>query len=73
VLCEAGKFLTIHLPRMRDHTVVHGKKAKEHDREPLWEKCLLQSYFTTKSRVDYFVVIEEGTKDVVGRFATNPA
>jgi hypothetical protein len=58
---------------MRDHTVVHGKKAKEHDREPLWEKCLLQSYFTTKSRVDYFVVIEEGTKDVVGRFATNPA
>lgn len=51
---------------------MHGKKAKEHDKEPLWEKCLLQSYFTTRSRVDYFVVIEEGTKDIVGQSITNP-
>jgi len=51
---------------------VHGKKAKEHDKEPLWEKCLLQSYFTTRSRVNYFVVIEKGTKDIVGQFITNP-
>jgi hypothetical protein len=48
---------------MRDHTVVHGRKAKEHNKTPLWEEYLLQSYFTTRSRVDYFVVTEEEAED----------
>ena len=59
LLCEPAHFLTIHLPRMRSHTAVHGKKAKEHDETPIWEECTLQSFFTTRSRVDYFVVGEE--------------
>jgi hypothetical protein len=72
LLCVAGEFSTIHFPCIWDHTVVYGKKAKEHDKEPLWEKCLLQSYFTTRSRVDYFVVIEEGAKDIVEQSITDP-
>ena len=63
LLCRAGEFLTSHFPRIRDHTVVYSKKAKEHDKTPLWEECLLQSYFTTWSQVDYFVVTEEETED----------
>jgi superfamily II DNA helicase RecQ len=63
LLCGAGEFLTSHFPRMRDHMVVHGKKAKEHDKTPLWEECLLQSYFTTRSRIDYFVVTKAGSED----------
>lgn len=57
---------------MRDHIVVHGKKAKEHEKEPLWEECFLQSYFTTRSRVNYFVVIEAGTKDAIGGSTIDP-
>ena len=41
LLCRQGEFLTSHFPRMRDHTVVHGKEAKEHDKTPLWEECFL--------------------------------
>lgn len=72
LLCKPGDFYTTHFPRMRDHTVVHGKKAKEHGKTPLWEECLLQSYFTTRSRVDYFVVTREGTEDESGRVLVNP-
>ena len=57
---------------MRDHTVVHGKKAKEHEQRPLWEECLLQSYFATRSRVDYFVVIEEGTEGAIAGLTIDP-
>jgi hypothetical protein len=57
---------------MRDHTVVHGKKAKEHDKTPLWEECLLRSYFTTRSRVDYFVVTKEGTEAESGGVLVDP-
>jgi hypothetical protein len=71
LLYMTGEFSTIHFPCMRDHTVMHGKKAKEHDKEPLWEICLLQSYFTMRSWVDYFIVIEEGTKDIVRPSITN--
>lgn len=51
LLCGAGEFLTSHFPRMREHTVVHGKKAKGHNKTPFWEECLLRSLFTTRSQV----------------------
>lgn len=38
---------------------VHSKKAKQHKVELLWGKRLLQTYFTTKNPIDYFVVVEE--------------
>ncbi|KAF7880786.1 uncharacterized protein EAF01_000538 [Botrytis porri] len=50
-------FLTTHLPRMRDHMVTHGRKASEHKATPLWQACLLQTYFTAPRYVDYFVVV----------------
>jgi ABC-type uncharacterized transport system permease subunit len=34
----------------------HKRKAKEHKTQPLWEECTLQSYFTAKGMIDYFVV-----------------
>lgn len=72
LLCRQGdEFLTTHLPRMRDHMVVHGKKAKEHAREPLWQECRLQTYFTTRSRVDYFVVIDDKEKGRVSKQASD--
>jgi Lhr-like helicase len=60
LLCST--FLTIHLPRMRRHMHVHGRKAKEHIATPLWQECRLQTYFTAGSRIDYFVVIDNKEK-----------
>lgn len=59
LLCKGLGFFTIHLPRMRDHMPLHNRKAKEHGAVLLWEECLLQTYFTGKGRIDYFVVIDD--------------
>lgn len=56
-LCHA--FLTIHLPRMRHHMSTHGRKANEHKATPLWQECLLQTYFTAGGCIDYFRVVED--------------
>jgi hypothetical protein len=45
---------------------VHGLRAKEHKLAPLWKECLLQTYFTAKGRIDYFVVVDEGAGRVPG-------
>jgi hypothetical protein len=43
---------------------VHGKKASEHsDSSPLWEECMLQTYFTSPGRIDYFVVVDNKTEE----------
>ncbi|KAM0081976.1 hypothetical protein ACKRZS_005853 [Fusarium odoratissimum] len=45
---------------MRDHTPAHGKKVSQHtSATPLWRACKLQTYFTAKGLIDYFVVGEE--------------
>ncbi|RKK86033.1 hypothetical protein BFJ68_g17171 [Fusarium oxysporum] len=45
---------------MHDHTPAHGKKASQHtSATPLWRACKLQTYFTAKGLIDYFVVGEE--------------
>jgi hypothetical protein len=43
---------------MHDHMPQHGRTASQHDRQqrPLWRACVLQTYFTAKRQIDYFVV-----------------
>jgi hypothetical protein len=43
---------------MQHHMFSHKRKAKEHESTPLWEECRLQTYFTAKGRIDYFVVVD---------------
>ncbi|KJZ69386.1 hypothetical protein HIM_11225 [Hirsutella minnesotensis 3608] len=51
-------FCTIRLAAMHDHMPRHGKKASQHGRGgmALWHPCRLQTYFTAKGLIDYFVV-----------------
>jgi superfamily II DNA helicase RecQ len=54
---ETCEYLTRRLSKMRDHMRVHGKKPSQHRVEaPLWRECKLQTYFTAKGLIDYFVV-----------------
>jgi hypothetical protein len=44
---------------MHDHMPAHGKRASQHTSiQPLWKTCKLQTYFTAKGLIDYFVVKE---------------
>jgi hypothetical protein len=53
-------YCTRRIETMQDHTPAHGKKASQHtSNAPLWSACKLQTYFTAKGRIDYFVVAEE--------------
>ena len=36
----------------------HNRKPKEHGTVLLWEKCLLQTYFTRKGQIEYFIVVD---------------
>ncbi|KAI7761667.1 hypothetical protein LZL87_014103 [Fusarium oxysporum] len=46
--------------KMHDHMPVHGRKASEHTNAmPLWRACKLQTYFTAKGLIDYFVFEED--------------
>src|SRR5271167_798417 len=42
---------------MQRHVARYKRKAKEHKASPLWEECMLQTYFTGKGCIDYFVVV----------------
>lgn len=64
-LCECDSkrcdFATRRLGTMHDHMPSHGRTASQHREEsPLWVACILQTYFTAKGRIDYFVVKGEG-------------
>lgn len=53
-------YCTRRIETMHDHAPAHGKKASQHTSDaPLWRACKLQTYFTAKGRIDYFVVAEE--------------
>ena len=50
-------YCTRRVEKMHDHMPAHGKKASQHREDaPLWKACKLQTYFTGKGRIDYFVV-----------------
>jgi hypothetical protein len=38
---------------------VHQVKATAHKKTALWKECKLQTYFTTKGLIDYFVVVDD--------------
>ena len=58
LLCEGDVFLTTYLPRMQHHVFSHKRKPKEHESTPLWKEFRLQTYFTAKGRIDYFVMTD---------------
>ncbi|KAK2924479.1 hypothetical protein FoTM2_014757, partial [Fusarium oxysporum f. sp. vasinfectum] len=53
--------------KMYDHMPVHGRKASEHTNAmPLWRACKLQTYFTAKGLIDYFLVEEDPCLPLTG-------
>jgi hypothetical protein len=46
--------------------LVHQIKATVHDKTPLWKEVKLQTYFTAHGRIDYFVVIDDEKKGILG-------
>ncbi|GKU10505.1 unnamed protein product, partial [Fusarium langsethiae] len=53
--------------KMYDHMPVHGRKASEHTNAmPLWRACKLQTYFTAKGLIDYFLVEEDPSLPLTG-------
>lgn len=51
------------LAYMKEHVrVKHGARPKLHDSRyrPMWRGCRLQTYFTAKGLIDYFVVKDDG-------------
>lgn len=56
---QAGcAYCTRHLPKIKRHVAsAHNLAAKGHKEIALWEECTLQTYFTGKGRIDYFVVV----------------
>ncbi|RBA14537.1 hypothetical protein FPRO05_03329 [Fusarium proliferatum] len=53
--------------KMYDHMPVHGRKASEHtDAVALWRACKLQTYFTAKGLIDYFLVEEDPSLPLTG-------
>ncbi len=55
---DGCRFYTRRLSTMKyEHVLLHGEKAGRHTIDtPLWRACTLQTYFTAKGRIDYFVV-----------------
>ena len=52
-------FATTRLEAMHGHMPRPGKTGSQNSKDaPLWAGCTLQSYFTAKGLIDYFVVIE---------------
>ncbi|GKU14993.1 unnamed protein product, partial [Fusarium langsethiae] len=50
-------YCTRRIEKMHDHVPAHGKRASQYtDDKPLWRPCRLQTYFTAKGLIDYFVV-----------------
>jgi hypothetical protein len=55
---------------MKKHwTAYHKTEAKSHESSQSWKDCKLQTYFTVKGRIDYFVVVDRekgGVKEIAG-------
>jgi hypothetical protein len=57
------EYCTRHPQKIREHVVsIHKLKAVSHRSSPLWKKYKLQTYFTRKGLIDYFVVVERQKK-----------
>jgi hypothetical protein len=64
--CNEGScdFVTRRLATMHKHMPTHGMRASQHhvQTRPLWRACQLQTYFTAKGLIDYFVVADDETE-----------
>ncbi|KAJ9421294.1 hypothetical protein QL093DRAFT_2576904 [Fusarium oxysporum] len=50
-------YCTRRIEKMHDHMPAHGKRASQYtDDRSLWRSCRLQTYFTAKGLIDYFVI-----------------
>lgn len=58
---ERCDFVTTNPQAIWDHMPRHGKTASQHQPNGirLWQVVLLQTYFTAKGKIDYFVVVED--------------
>lgn len=69
-------YSTRHLPDIKRHMgSAHKTRTSSHTSNPLWKECKLQTYFTAKGRIDYFVVVDNeksGVSATVGDFAPLP-
>jgi len=55
------RYRTRHLHEVKKHMPsVHKISATEHKNGLLWRECKLQTYFTRKGLIDYFIVIDSG-------------
>ncbi|KAH6960097.1 hypothetical protein BKA56DRAFT_662594 [Ilyonectria sp. MPI-CAGE-AT-0026] len=54
---DGCNYCTRRLAKMHQHMPAHSMKASQHrEAVPLWRGCRLQTYFTAKGRIDYFIV-----------------
>ena len=45
---------------MKEHwATCHKTEARSHESSQSWKECKLQTYFTAKGRIDYFVVVDK--------------
>jgi hypothetical protein len=52
-------YSTRRLPKIKEHwAACHKTKARSHESSQSWKECKLQTYFTAKGRINYFVVVE---------------
>jgi hypothetical protein len=55
---------TINNQKIREHvSKAHKAKAKDHKISALWKHCKLQTYFTAKGLIDYFVVVDTSIRE----------
>ncbi|KAH7233831.1 uncharacterized protein BKA55DRAFT_742567 [Fusarium redolens] len=60
-------YCTRRIEKMHDHMPAHGKRASQYtDDRPLWRSCRLQTYFTAKGLIDYFVIDDPSTSPRIG-------
>jgi hypothetical protein len=64
--CNEGScdFVTRRLATVHKHMPTHGMRASQHHAQarPLWRVCQLQTCFTAKGLIDYFVVADDETE-----------
>ncbi|GKU13697.1 unnamed protein product [Fusarium langsethiae] len=66
-------YCTRRIEKMHDHMPSHGKRASQYtDSRPLWRACRLQTYFTAKGLIDYFIVEDPSSSSPPGRRAPAP-
>jgi hypothetical protein len=51
----------------------HSKKAREHKETLLWEECTLQTYFTAKGCINYFVIVNSKGEEEIVRLTNSSA